>query len=303
MFAYYPTYVSATRHITTLGYKQGNTWQNTFIESTSKGKPVHDEVKAILHTIDDALFEAVDELARAAVDDISCLTYRGLIKADLVGPINTKITTATNGVITVELGGFSLDTETKVDFSLFTLYADIDTSTLRLAADYNVSTGKVYNIRDMGNMQVYIDVDGNGIINSIVAEFIDILANIYTVYFMEDAIEEALTDLGNEEYYIKAFDNVILSNTWIIGGVDIGQEIKDAIAATVPNQYVELELYDWDERYYEGSMYRYYYRNRAVVDVNGQFKFDYGNEPVYSEGDWINPCSGAGGSSSGCYEP
>ena len=25
--------------------------------------------------------------------------------------------------------------------------------------------------------------------------------------------------------------------------------------------------------------------------------------PVYAIGDWINPCAGPGGSSSGCYEP
>lgn len=300
---YYPTYVSETKHLTTIGYKNNNSWRDIIVDSPSKGRPIHDEVKEILRIIDDALFEAVEVAVHSAIDDISLATYRGLIKADLVGPINTKIITASSGVITVELGGFSFDSEVKLDWRLFTLYGKVNTSTLHFAADYDVSTGRVYNIRDIGNMQIDIDIDGDGLINSIVAEVADVIADIYTNYFIEEAIEEAITDLNNGEYYVQAFDNVILTNTWVIDGIDIGQIIKDAIAGIRDNQYISIELHDWDERYYEGSRYNYYYRNRAVVDVNNSFKFDYGNEPVYSTGNWSNPCAAPGGSNSGCYEP
>ncbi|PKG73496.1 hypothetical protein CXF86_17455 [Shewanella sp. GutCb] len=303
VFAYYPTYVSQTKHLTTIGYKHNNNWRDIIVDSTSMGKPIHDEVKEILSTINNKLFEVVEAEAREEINDTPTLRFRELKRAQLIGPLNTKIITQSNGVVTVELSGFTFDAEVKVDWLGITLYGDVDTSTLRFAADYNVSTGRVYNLRDIGNLQVDIDIDGNGIINSIVAETLDVLQYIFFPDSVQDAVDEAINELNDNEYYVKAFDNVILPQTWIVDGIDIGLEIKDAIKGINPGEYISISLSEWDERYYEGSKYRYYYKNRAVIDISNEYKFDYGNEPVYATGDWINPCAGPGGSTSGCYEP
>ncbi|RTR26068.1 hypothetical protein [Shewanella atlantica] len=300
---YYPTYVSETKHLSTIGYKNNNSWRDIIIDSPSKGKPIHDEVKEILSTINNKLFNVVETEAREGINDTPTLRFRELKRARLVGPLKTKIITQNNGVVTVEVSGFTFDAEVKVDWLGFTLYGDVDTSTLRFSADYELNTARVYNLRDIGNLQVDIDIDGNGIINSIVAETVEVLADIFVPDFVQDSVDDALNELNDNEYYVKAFDNVILPQTWIIDGIDIGLEIKDAIKGINPGKYISISLYEWDERYYEGSMYRYYYRNRAEVDISNSYKFDYSNEPVYTVGDWENPCAGAGGAGSGCYEP
>lgn len=301
--AYYPTYVSRTDHLTEISYKSSGLWDSTVINSSLAGKPLHDEVKSAFNSINSELFNYVESAAREEINDLPTLRFRELKYAKFVGPLKTKIMTSGDGVITTEVSGFNFSSEVKVEFTLFTLYGKVNTSELKFAADYDVITGRVYNLRDIGNIQVSLDVDGNGIINSAVAEVLEALVNIFTPNFIQESVDESLDQLIEKEYYIAGLDSVIPEGVWVIDNIDIGMKIKDAIRGVKAGEYIDIALTEWEQRYYEGSKYRYYYRNRVQIDISNNYKFDYGNEPVFATGDWINPCAGPGGSSSGCYEP
>ena len=301
--AYYPTYVSRTDHLTELSYKSSGSWRGIVINNNLAGKPLHNEVKSAFNSINSELFDYVESAAREEINDIPTLSFRELKYAKLVGPLKTKIITSGDGVITSEVSGFNFSSEVKVEFTLLTLYGKVNTSELRFSADYDVITGRVYNLRDIGHMQVNFDVDGNGIINSAVAEVLEALVNIFKPDFIQDSVDESLDQLIENEYYIAGLDSVIPEGVWVIDNIDIGIKIKDAIRGIKAGEYIDITLTEWEQRFYEGSKYRYYYRNRVQIDISNNYKFDYGNEPVFATGDWINPCAGPGGSNSGCYEP
>lgn len=302
--AYYPTYVSGTNHLVEISKKKSGAWNSiVVINNTSVGKPIHDETKGILKSINKELFDSIESAARKGINGISWMSFRELKYVTLDGPLQTKLITQSNGVITAEVGGFSLRSEVKFELSLFTLYGKVRTSELRFAADYDVITGRVYNLRDIGNTRVDIDVDGNGIINSLVAEGIEVLEGIFFPTFIQDVVDDGVNGLVNDEYYIAGLESVIPTGKWMVAGVDLGVKIKEMISGVSAEKYVSIGISEKNHRYYTGWSYRTYYMNQVELDISGNYKVEYGNAPIYSTGSWINPCAGPGGAGSGCYEP
>ena len=303
--AYYPTYVSKTDHLIALSNHSSGTWNSITLNNASAGKPIHDEIKNIYKIINRELFLLAEQAMKDGLSGTSLADFKRLEYADMVGKLETKIITQSNGIISVEVGGFYLNVRAQLDGIIGFAKADakVSTSQLRFAADYDVITGRIYNLRDIGNMQVYHDLSASGIIDNIVVGIVEVLEDIFFADAFEEMVDDALNKLIGTEYYIGGVDSVIEEGIWIIDGVDVGIKIKEAIKGVNADKYIVLALSEWDERYYEGSKYRYYYRNRLEIDISNEFTFDYGNSPVYAIGDWINPCAGPGGSSSGCYEP
>jgi hypothetical protein len=299
--AYYPTYVSNTKHLTEI--KNVNANRIIVIESSEIGRPIHNEVRDILNSIDDELKETLTIVARDGINGVSGGKFRGLLNSEINGEITTKIITDGNGIVRAEIGGFTLSAKVKFDYARVTLYGEINTSKLKFSADYNVITGKVYNLKDIGNTKVYVDIDGNGIFNGFIAKLAEKFIGIFKPSLFNDLVNDALGKLVNNSYYVGGLDDVIPEGEWIVGEVDIGQEIKDAINGISPGQYVSLTMSERNQRYYYGgNFHRNYYRNKLKIDVSNNYIATYENEPVFSTGNWINPCH-VGGASGGCYEP
>ncbi|MBO2628929.1 hypothetical protein [Shewanella algae] len=299
-YAYYPTYVSDTTHLTTI--EDVHNGRSIVLKNSSVGAPIHKEVKDILNSING---EIKNSLTIAAKDGINGLggRFRNLVRSELTGELTTKIITEGNGVVKVEVGGFNLSAEVKFDYAGITLYGDVTTSKLKFTADYDVITGEVYNLRDVGNTKVYVDVDGNGIINNLVAETAEELLHIFKPNMFNNLVSESLGKLVNNRYYVGGINSVIPEGKWVFEGVDVGKTIKNSIKGVSPGKYVSLSISEWKHRYYYGGgTFRYYYRNKLTLDVSNNYIVTYENEPVFSTGNWINPCA-SGASNHGCYEP
>lgn len=97
--------------------------------------------------------------------------------------------------------------------------------------------------------------------------------------------------------------NKVKSILFDINGVDVGLKIKNLITGVTPGKYISLSISESNLRYYYGGgVFRTYYKNKLSFDVSNNYSVTYENEPVFSTGNWINPCY-VGGASSGCYEP
>ncbi|MEM6187640.1 hypothetical protein [Shewanella vaxholmensis] len=302
--AYYPTYVSKTNHLVEISQKNSGQWNSLVIlNDEAIGKPIHDETKKILTSINSKLFIATDSGAKKLINNIPTLRYKELKHITFNGPIETKITTQDDGIVTAEVKGFTLSTEVKFDMLGFSLYGKVKTSELNFSADYNVISGQVYNIRDNGNMRINVDIDGNGILNNLVAEAGEYLLDVFKPNFFQKNLESSINSIINNNYYIAGIESVVPDNTWVINGIDLGVEIKNIIKGTSPGKYLSLAISENNHKYYTGWLYRTYYMNKVEFDISGNYKVVYGNEPVYATGSWINPCAGPGGASHGCYEP
>lgn len=296
-YAFYPTYVSDTKHLTEI--KEIYSGKSIVLESDYVGQPIHSKVKAILLGINKNLNEQLTTLAKDGMAGSNILTFRSLQRSSINGEITTKIITENNGVLRVEVGGFSIAAEVKFDVSRFTLYGDIKTSPLKFSADYDVVSGKVYNLQEISATRVYVDVDGNGIFNNIVAEVTDEVLDI----FLPKLIRKSINDALDNTYYIGGLNDVIPIGEWVINGVDVGQQIKNLITGVSAGKYVSISISESNQRYYYGGgAFRNYYKNKLFFDVSNNYLVAYENEPVFSTGNWINPCY-VGGASSGCYEP
>lgn len=302
--AYYPTYVSKTNHLVEISQKNSGQWNSLVIlNDEAIGKPIHDETKKILTSINSKLFIATDSGAKKLINNIPTLRYKELKHITFNGPIETKITTQDDGIVTAEVKGFTLSTEVKFDMLGFSLYGKVKTSELSFSADYNVISGQVYNIRDNGNMRIKVDIDGNGIFNNLVAEAGEYLLAVFKPNFFQQNLESSINSIINNNYYIAGIESVVPDNTWVINGIDLGVEIKNIIKGTSSGKYLSLAISENNHKYYTGWLYRTYYMNKVEFDISGNYKVVYGNEPVYSTGSWINPCAGPGGANHGCYEP
>lgn len=302
--AYYPTYVSNTNHLVEISQKNSGQWNSlVVINDEAIGKPIHDQTKNILKSINRKLFITTDSGAKELINNIPTLKYKELKYITLNGPLETKITTQLDGIITTEVKGFTILTEVKFDMLGFTLYGKVKTSELNFSADYNVVSGQVYNIRDNSNMKIKVDIDGNGILNSLVAKAGGYLLNVFKPNFFQQNLDSSINSVINNNYYIAGIESVVPDNTWVINGIDLGFEIKNIIKGISPEKYLSLAISESNHKYYTGWLYRTYYMNKVEFDISGNYKVAYGNEPVYATGSWINPCNGPGGANHGCYEP
>lgn len=302
--AYYPTYVSKTNHLVEISQKKSGQWNSlAILNDETIGKPIHDETKNILMSINRKLFIATDSGAKKLINNIPTLKYKELKHITFNGPIETKITTQHNGIVSAEVKGFALSAEVKFDMLGFTLYGKVKTSELNFSADYNVINGQVYNIRDNGKMRINVDIDGDGILNNLAAEAGEYLLAVFKPNFFQQNLDSSISSIINNNYYIKGIENVVPDNTWIINDIDLGAELKNIINGVSPGKYISLAISEKNHRYYTGWLYRTYYMNKVEFDISGNYKVAYGNEPVYATGSWINPCAGPGGANRGCYEP
>lgn len=268
------------------------------INNESIGLPIHNETKKILKSINEKLFSSIESSTRAEINKLPTFRYRELKHVTLNGPLETKIMTQPDGIITATVKGFTISTEIKIDISGLTLYAKIKTSELNLSADYNPINGQIYNIRDNGNLRVHVDIDGNGTFNKLVTKVTKSLLKIFKPNFFQQKLNSILSSIHNHKYYVAGIESVIPDNTWIINGMDLGFEIKNTIKGIHPEKYISIAISEKNHRYYTGWNYREYYMNKVDFDISGNYKISYENQAVYDTGRWINPCA-----SHGCYEP
>lgn len=251
--AYYPTYVAKTNHLVEISQKKSGQWDSlVVINNESIGLPIHNETKQILKSINDKLFTSIDSSARTEINKLPTFKYRELKSVTLNGPLETKIITQADGIITATVKGFTMSAEVKFDMSGFTLYAKAKTSELNFSADYNAINGQIYNIRDNGNMRISVDVDGNGIFNNLVAEATESLLKVFKPNFFQKELNSALSSINNQKYYVAGIESVVPENSWIINGVDLGVEIKNAIKGISPGNYISLAISENNHRYYTG---------------------------------------------------
>lgn len=301
--AYYPNYVSGTQHLVEISQKSSGNWKSLVVlDNSAIGEPIHDKTKKILSAINSNLFDAL-ELEAEKISDIPTLTYKKLNDVTINGAINTKIMTDNNGIITVELSGFSISAVVRLGITGFSSTANVKTSDLKFAADYDIITGRVYNLRDIGNTRIDVDLDADSLLGSLVVESAESLLNIFDPSFFQGELDDIISGQLNNEYYIAGIDSVVPTGEWIVSGIDLGSEIQDLIRGVSAGKYISIGISENNLRYYTGYGYRTTYTNKVELDISGNYKVGYENAPVFSKGDWINPCAGAGGANSGCYEP
>lgn len=289
-------YVSDVEYKGTATYKTDDYIYELYAVNESEFKPVVENARDItnqLHTLKmqmkGELKSLLENELRKEDADLSSYSF-SIDNSD--NKVEVSLTGQSNGTIKATLGTFRIRLSAtgkyrKAGVTIAEVEVDANTSWFTITGTYDPTTGRVYNTSSSATVDLYYDVDtifkwlG---LDFIVADYIEDEVRPYANDFVSH-----VNTLSLGEHSLVGLNDVIPSSTYILGGVDVGRELKEALVNAIPQRTLTVEIARKLISYSVNSFYgnKNYVGHTIKVSYDDRYFLEFEDIPSYSLGNMI----------------
>lgn len=156
---------------------------------------------------------------------------------NVTGPIEVKLSGTSNGTIKAEISKFSLYGKAKGEKSWYlNVYATLSMNNAYASGEFDLSTGKIINLRLKNDFEFDVDSTLNYIIPGI-----DDLA---TIWLKGVIINNLASSISEYEGYktIYGLNNVVPANKYVFNGVDFGWELDQLLTGMIDGEFIKITM-------------------------------------------------------------